>query len=94
MPEQGGLVYPGSGTPGGKPGVLLLCTREIRIQRTARPTPSSDIRPESHLDDGVVRDLEKSGARLAIRLRNEKIAKDAGYIDDPASRRMMVSCAM
>jgi hypothetical protein len=38
--------------------------------------------------------LKKSGARLAIRLRNEKIAKDAGSIDDPASRRTMVSCAM
>jgi hypothetical protein len=31
--------------------------------------------------------LKKSGARLAIRLRNEKIAKDIGSIDDPASRR-------
>ena len=39
-------------------------------------------------------DNSKSGARLVIRLRNEKIAKDIGPIDDPSSRRTMVSCAM
>ena len=38
--------------------------------------------------------LKKSGALLAMRLRNEKIAKEIGSIDDPASRRTMVSCAM
>src|SRR5580693_5587784 len=38
--------------------------------------------------------LKKSGARLAIRLRNEKIEKDTGSIDDPSSRRTMVSWAM
>src|SRR3977135_498723 len=38
--------------------------------------------------------LKKSGALLAMRLRNEKIAKEIGSIEDPASRRTMVSCAM
>jgi hypothetical protein len=38
--------------------------------------------------------LKKSGALLAMRLRNEKIAKEIGSIDDPASQRTMVSCAM
>src|SRR5471032_2816338 len=38
--------------------------------------------------------LKKSGARLAIRLRNEKIANAIGLIDDPVSRRTMVSCAI
>lgn len=37
--------------------------------------------------------LKKSGARLAIRLRNEKIAKDIGPIAEPTSRRTMVSWA-
>jgi hypothetical protein len=36
--------------------------------------------------------LKKSGALLAIRFRNEKIAKLIGSIADPSSRRTMVSC--
>jgi hypothetical protein len=38
--------------------------------------------------------LKKSGARLAIRLRKEKTAKDIGSMDDPVSRRTIVSWAM